>query len=229
MAEPMPEYIRMPDARIGASYDWKMIDAAGRIGVFEIKTVDTFVFKNNWHEEEGVGLTAPDHIETQLQHQIHVSDYEWGAIGVLVGGNTPKVLIRERDRAVGAAIEAKVREFWKSVEAGQPPAPDFARDAELIRKLHSHAEPGKLYDARGNPVVAHLCERRVAASAAEAAAKKEKEACTAELLTIIGSAEKVLVDGYSFSAGVVAEAPIEAYVRKSYRNIRVTAKKPARV
>lgn len=222
VAEPMREYIRLPGARMGASFDCRMIGADNRIGVFEIKNVDYLVFRSQWAEEDGQ-LTAPDHIEIQLQHQLHVSGYDWGAIGVLVGGNSPRVLIRERDPEVGASLEAKVRAFWRSIEAGTPPPPDFTTDAEFISTLYGFAQPGKLFDARGRQDIAALCELYRRAADDEKAAKGRKDAAKAELLMAIGDSEKVVADGFTISASMVGPAEV-SYTREGYRNFRIYEK-----
>ena len=55
--------------------------------------------------------------------------------------------------------------------------------------------------------------------------KDLKDAAKAEILMIIGDAEKAVVrGGFKISAGMVAEAEIPAYTRKAYRNIRITYK-----
>src|SRR5688572_21020125 len=58
LAEPMKEYIRIIHARMGASFDWRMIDKHGRLGVFEIKNVDFIMFRDQWQDEDGQ-LVAP--------------------------------------------------------------------------------------------------------------------------------------------------------------------------
>lgn len=225
VCEPMREYMRLPDARMGASFDFRMIDESNRIGLLEIKNVDFIQFRDKWLVRADGNIEAPEHIEIQLQHQLHVSGYEWGAIGVLVGGNSPKVLIRERDRVVGDLIERRIRAFWKSLADDQPPPPVYPADAEAVCRLHGYAEPGKVFDAQGDAEIAALCADYQQAGADEKSAKERKDTARAQILTKIGDAERVLAAGFSVSCGVVGEAEIPAYTRKAYRNFRVTTKK----
>lgn len=217
--------------RIGASFDYEIVGttpsspfatmyAEHGPGNLEIKNIDGMVYRQQWQDDE-----APAHIEIQVQTQLEAIDRNWSLIGALVGGNRLVQLTRLRDREVGRGLRKAADLFWSSIDANAPPTPDFARDADLLRQIYRHAEPGQLLDARGNDTIRSLCEKRAAAAAAESAAKDEKDACTAELLTMIGTAEKVLVDGFNFSAGVVAETLVPAYVKKSYRNIRITTKR----
>src|SRR5262249_54009822 len=104
-----------------------------------------------------------------------------------------------------------------------PPA-DMPEDAETIRRLYNFAEPGKLADLRGNEAVTAICQRYKDAGDDEKAAKDRKDVARAELLQIIGDAEKALVDGFSVSAGMIGPTRIE-YDRAGYRDFRIYAKK----
>lgn len=233
-------FVTHDDVRMGASFDFEIIgtmvgheDVKDRRlldmyeefgpGILEIKNVDWLVWKNTW--VSGDVPEAPAHIEIQLQAQMECMDREWGAIAALVGGNDYYLIIRRRDRAVGAALRKKVAEFWASIEAGNPPPPVMPQDAAFIVKLYHYAEPGKLLDARGDAEIASLCEEYAAAGKDEKSAKDRKDSARARLLERIGDAEKVMVDGYSVSAGMVGPAWVEAYERAGYRGFRVTAKK----
>lgn len=220
--------------RMGASFDFEIVGLSDTCrdsvlrelyekhgpGVLEVKNVDGLVYKKDWPEGE-----APAHIEIQAQAQIESIDRNWSAICALVGGNRIELLIRMRDREVGAAMRAAVDRFWKSIADNKPPAPDFLLDADLIRKAYGLAEPGKLFDGRGNERVRELCRQYAEATAQQKTLKDTKDACAAELLTIIGSAEKALVDGYSISASMRAGYHVDAYDVDARRDFRITAKK----
>lgn len=225
VCEPMKEYMRHDKSRMGSSFDFRMIDDSNRIGVFEIKNVDFIQFRNTWLVNEDGSIEAPEHIEIQLQHQLEVCGYEWGAIGVLVAGNDPKVLIRNRDAEVGAAIRKRVDAFWATVISGDEPAPEYPQDAHMVCELHQYAEPGKVFDAQGDANIAALLAQYHQAGKDEREAKERKDTAKAKLLEVIGDAEKVLADGFTVSAGVVSATIVPAYERKGFRNFRVTAKK----
>ena len=229
---PRPEYERLTDVRMGSSFDYKawrfepQDDITVNPGMLEIKNVDFLAFRDNWTIGENGEIEAPPHIEIQLQHQLHVSGYTWGAIGVLVGGNKPHVLIREYDPAVGKGIEQKIREFWYSIDAGKEPEPFYPDDAKFVQSLYGYAEPGKILDARDDDEIATLCHDYAEASKREKLAKEDKDIAKAKLLEVIGNAEKVLASGFSISCGIVA--PTEYTVKRDgYRNFRITTKKAA--
>jgi putative phage-type endonuclease len=234
-AAPLNAFCTLEDCRLGASFDWqihgvndrKIDDSSLRIlfgrlgmGLLEIKNVDSLIYKNKWEDDE-----APPHIELQLQTQLECSGHEWGVIAALVGGNTPRILIRERDKEVGRAIRFKVREFWRNLDAGILPPADMPEDADTLRRLYNYAEPGKLFDAQNNAEITNLCVEYKQASDDEKAAKDRKEVARAYLLEKIGDAEKVLANGYSISAKMIAPTWVEAYERAGFRDFRIHTKK----
>lgn len=233
------------ESGMGASFDYEIIGIKEEVevedkvlqgmyrdlgpGILEIKNVDYWVYKNSWVTDDKK-LEAPAHIEIQVQAQLHTIERSWAAIGVLVGGNTLKMLIRERDPAVGERLEKAVQTFWRRVRSNKPPEIQLPQDAELISHIYNFAEPGKVLDAQSESEAAVEIERLVKeyddASAFVKAHENRKKAAKAALLGLIGDSERVLCrDGYTISAGVVSAAQIPAYTREAYRNFRVTKKK----
>jgi len=231
----LPDYGRVMPLKMGSSFDFEIdvgVPGMDGRGILEIKKVDSLVYRDNWTE-----TTAPDHIELQVQHQLEVIDREWAAIGVLIGGNETRVLIRKRDREIGAMIRQRVSQFWESVVLGQPPAPDFSVDADFVSRLYGYAEPGKVFDARGvdGVDVSNLVLEYQDALQAENDAVEVKEICKAKILTAVGDHETILGDGWRVNTAVVADNPGEVVTeewlgrvvgaRKGYRGFRVTKQK----
>ncbi len=222
----MIEYMRLPHQRIGASFDWRLSNSENDDDdtLLEVKNVDGLAFRDGWTETE-FGVEAPAHIELQVQHQMLVSGLRHAIIGALVGGNRVVLLRRDFDADVGRGILAACAEFWQSIDENRPPAPDFSRDIDAIKRIYDYAEPGKLH--AGDAHVDELLASYHAAGRSEAAAKLAKDTARAELLTIIGDAERVESSGFKASCGVVGATRIEAYDRPAYRNFRVTPRKQA--
>lgn len=233
---PMKQYMRRTDAPMGASFDYEIIgvtDAridderlrvlfgAHGVGVLEIKNVDARVFSSSWTTDGEP--EAPEHIEIQVQHQLHVCGYGWACIAALVGGNTLEIIPRLRDAEMGAALQARIEKFWLDLGAGILPPIELPADADIIRKMHAYAEPGKLLDAREDAEIAALCAEYAEAGNAAKVAEDRRKSAAAQLLQRIGDAERVLVKGYTISAGMVAPAHVE-YERAGYRNLRITKK-----
>ena len=231
---PMKEYMRDPDARMGSSFDF-VITSLGEPAHLEIKNVDYLAFRDGWIEHDDGSMEAPEHIEMQVQHQMAVSGFKRSFIGCFVGGNRGVVIERQRDEDVIRAIRAKVAAFWKTVDAGEEPDPVMPDDADAVIRLNQYAEPGKILDASSDEEIAQLVDTYRNRQAAKKNAEEDAEVAKAALLKAIGDAEKVLLPGYTISAGMIADTPptlITAEMvgqtyggRKGYRNMRINARK----
>lgn len=242
----MNEYIRNPEERAGSSFDFSIeetfLDGAvdrcfddlvekGVIseeqnrpkccGLLEIKNVDSLQFRDGWIVHEDGQIEAPLHIEIQVQHQLMVSGRTFCHIGALVGGNDLKMIYREPNKKIFASIRSKIAAFWASIDANQPPKPNFAQDAAFISKLYGYADPGKIMNLSGNDLILAKAQEYKRLGDAEKKAKEERAAIKAELLTIIGDAEKAEGDGFKISASMVSGGPV-SYVREGYRDFRIT-------
>lgn len=233
-----PKFATLDECRLGASFDFAITgvndapcdDQRLRImfgkygnGLMEVKNVDRLIFMNEWTDTD-----APAHIELQIQVQMMCYGARWGAITAMVGGNTAHVLVRELDDEVAASIISKIDDFWDDLSLGVMPPASYPEDAEVIRRLYNYAEPDKVFDAQTDTRVAELCAKYVQAGAAMKTAEDEKNTLRAELLQIIGDAERVLVPGYSFNAAMRAPTEVKAYMRAGYRDFRVTRKKESK-
>ena len=152
---PLKEYMRNPDARMGSSFDF-VITSLGEPVHLEIKNVDYLAFRDGWIEHDDGSIEAPEHIEMQVQHQMAVSGFKRAFIGAFIAGNRGVVIERERDEAVIAAIQAKVADFWRTVDASEEPTPVMPGDAEAVIRLNQYAKPGKILDASGDANIAAL-------------------------------------------------------------------------
>ena len=241
------EYMRVPEYRMGASFDFQIIGiepdwmlneygdttlrnlwAAHGDGLLEIKNVDSLIFRNEWHI--GEEPEAPAHIEIQLQQQGFVSGLTWGVIAALEGGNRLHLIPRFSDAAVAMRLTYRVSEFWGNLERGIYPSPTHPDDNWIIKKLHAFAEPGKLMDATGDKAPQGMLEqiaRYQQCARIERAAKDRKETAQAQLLKMIGDHERVLTDTATISCGSVAACDM-AYRREAYRGWKITPKKAAK-
>lgn len=223
-------YMRNKELRIGASFDFDLIiknpntgeDEYG-YGLAEVKNVDGLVFKNGWIVE-GDYIEAPAHIELQAQHQMLCSGLPFNYILSLIGGNRGEKLYRTPNQKIFDAIIRESQLFWKSIEDNIEPEPSEV-DADFISSLYNVSDSEKILDARGDKTISALAAYYKTCQQEESDAEKRKKMAKAKLLPLIGTASKVLVDGgYSISAGMVAEAEIESYTRKSYRRFSINGK-----
>lgn len=200
----------------------KVITSASDI--LEIKNVDSLIFRNTWEKDDDGKIVAPLHIEIQAQFQLLVSDRKVCYIGVCIGGNHIELLKRDRNEKIIAGILQKVKAFWQSIEDNIPPEPNFETDSEFIAGLYGYAEPDKLMDASENQQIADLASEYKKYATEQKEAKAKKKGVKAELLTLIGTAEKVLGNMFSISCGTVGPVHVE-YDRKGYRMFKVNWKK----
>jgi predicted phage-related endonuclease len=244
-------YATHPDCRIGASFDYEVVGikqepnpagegmveapAANPLlqqmyrdlgpGVLEIKNVDRLIFRNQW-EAEGGQLEAPPQFEIQVQHQLEaVQTRKWAAIGVLVGGNEALLVVRDRDPEFGARIVEKVNTFWTNLGRGILPPVTLPQDIEAIRHLYLASKPGKIYDGNQDHELAALCVEYGEAAALAKGYEESRKSVGARILMKIGDAERAVTPGFSISAGTTPETWVERYLRKAYRNMRITAVK----
>lgn len=230
----MEAYMRIPELRLGSSFDYRIDESEHGKGLLEIKNVDAIQFARNWIERDDGSLEAPEHIELQVQHQLEVADVDYAYLVALVGGNTTKVAFRKRDRQIAAMVRAKAQQFWASIDSNTPPKPDFKADSGFITKqLRGHATEGLVVQA--DVGLDQLLQRYRALQAAVANAEKEVEAVKAEILMLIGDASKVIAPSGTLSCGLTKGSPgtlitpdlVGTYVgaRSGYRSFRFTQAK----
>jgi putative phage-type endonuclease len=233
---PMKEYVRVPESRIGSSFDFRILTHLPADGeqrrdldtdaILEIKTVDVLAFRNGWTIEDDY-VEAPAHIELQVQHQMLVSGLRRAYIGVLIGGNRIEVIERSADEEVHRAILGKAREFWQSIADGRAPDPVMPDDAAAVIRMHQYAEPGKLLDAREDAALADRLMRYHQLGSDIKRLQEDRDVLKAELLQRIGDHEKVITAVGNISAGMVGPAEV-SYTREPYRNFRFTPSKAAK-
>lgn len=218
------QYERIPEKRLGASYDFTIVEGAEGTGLLEIKNVDPQVIRNEWIVD-GDDVEAPPHIEMQVQHQLLVSGLPYAYIGALVGGNRGVLIRREPASKILESIIERTEEFWRSVDANEPPKPDFTKDAEFLRSLYQSVNPGKIADLAEDNEFTILAKEYTAAVALEKETEGRKKAIQAQILAKIGDAERAKGNGFNVSAGTVKATTVPSFERDAYRGFRLTWKK----
>lgn len=191
-------YIAHPTVEgMGASLDYEVATDDGWLPL-EIKNVDFMVWRDEWLHD-GDAHEPPEHIDIQIQHQISCTESPYAMLGVLVGGNTLHLIRRDRHEGIVAAIKAKVVAFWKSIADGIEPDIDAADDLDALLRVRT-ATDGSTIDLRGDSQLEGLLADWAAANAIEGEASLRKDICRAEILGLIGHAEKVVLQGGSINA-----------------------------
>ena len=211
-------YSMLPDLALGGSLDYEIVAHERGPGVLEIKTADWLVAKG-WQDAE-----PPLSYQLQIQTYLACTGRKWGCIAVLVGGNDLRLFEFERRLQTVDLIKNAVAEFWQSIADNKPPPPDFARDSATLARLYATVEPGKVVDMTDSNHLHELIWAYQQNAAYAKTAETAKRAAKAEILTLIGDAEKVICGPATISAKTVAGVDI-AYHRADYRDFRVHEKK----
>lgn len=227
-------YMRDSEARIGSSFDFEIKSLTQGPGILEIKNVDSLAYARNWIDDGDGNIEAPEHIELQIQHQMEVIGYEWCALVALVGGNTQKVIYRNRDKDIGLDIRSKSKAFWNRVEANRAPSADYTRDAEfIIKQLRGYADETLIMEA--DQALEDLIKQYQFVTKEASDLDKIRDQYKAEILDKIGSASKVNTSIGTLSCSMTKDSPgtlitpemIGTYYggRKGYRAFRFNQKK----
>lgn len=197
----------------GATLDYEIVNHPDGAGDLEIKAADKFAFADFWSDG------PPLQYLLQHQHQLATTGRDWGAIGVLVGGNRPEVFALKRHDDTIGRLEDAVGAFWASVHEGKEPEPDFARDLEALKALSLNAGKGTPWerDEALVPQLTELCVRYKIARAGETVAETEKKTIAAEILHIIGAATKATLDDFTISAPFIDATVVKEHSKKAHR------------
>lgn len=198
-------YMRDLDARLGSSFDFQIDSSSDGPGILEIKNVDWLQYRQKWIDDGAGNIEAPEHIELQIQHQMEVSGHNWCALVALVGGNEQKIILRNRDRAIGQDIRAKVTKFWQSIDANAAPSPDYSADAEfIIKQLRADADAGLV--AMSDAGLDELIERYAFLTRSVKEQEGIKDATRAQILERIGKASKIVSPLGTISCGTTKDS-----------------------
>jgi putative phage-type endonuclease len=213
-------YERLPEFRIGASFDFTILGMPEGEGLLEIKNVDPMTIRDDWIVE-GDELEAPPHIEMQVQHQLLVTGLPFAFIGALVGGNRTVLIRREPAPTVINAMLTKIQDFWKTIEANEAPRPNFSKDAAFVTKLNQAVKSGTVLDVAGNEEIEMLAAQYAQCRRVITEHEAERDEIKARLLEKIGDAEKVKGRNFTINAGAVKSSKVEAHERPGYRGFRL--------
>lgn len=186
---------------LGCTLDREALDRARGLGCLELKTVDWLVRKRTW------GAEPPPHILLQLQAQLAVTRYRWGAVAALVGGNELRIWEYEARPKVIAEIEKRVRAFWVSIRENKPPAVDGSPStADTLAALYPDASAPPI-DLRADNELPEACAGFLRAREARQAAEREERQYSNLIRAKVGDAEAAMVNGYTVRATAVAAIP----------------------
>ncbi|MEY4951802.1 MAG: hypothetical protein RL299_226 [Pseudomonadota bacterium] len=189
-------YYRDPEKRIGATPDFIVTCPRRGRGVVQVKSVEQGVYRRKWITEDGEP-EAPLWIALQATLEAHLVGARWAAVAPLVIGFGIDMPVIDIPLVPGMieAIEDETAAFWAMVEEDREPTADYARDADLIDRLHPYNDPGHEVDLTADNRIPDLIdarrraqEQRRAADAAisEIDAEVKSKMCAATVAHIAG-------------------------------------------
>lgn len=152
-------------------------------GVLECKTGNAFQ-DQEW-EKEG----PPIEYLIQLQDYLHITGKPWGSIAVLIGGQKFRFWDYDRNDRFCKEMEKELVEFWRMVEAKEPPEVDGSDScAEALYKLYPQHREGKVITLPEEAI--ELTNRLRAIDDSLDALNEERSSLRNQMKAWIGEAEK---------------------------------------
>ena len=159
--EAATEYLRDPDLKIGATPDFYIKGDPRGLGVLQAKSVAPSVYAREWND----GKEVPLWIILQAVQEAMLAEADFVVIAaLLVDAHNMEVAIHDigpRNLMAEEKIKSAVKEFWRCVDAGIEPDPDYARDADTVKALwRAERDPAAEVDLSGNNRIPELLAER---------------------------------------------------------------------
>lgn len=197
-------YLRDPDARMGATPDAYAVDPERKgFGVVQVKSVSPRAFKRNWMDEDGEA-EPPLYVLVQTIQEAHLAGASWAAVLALVIDDG--IRVRLFDVPIHAGIIKRLREetakFWKSIEANEPPDPDYGRDGTLLAGVYAD-DNGREIDLSADNMLPALLDEREAIKCRMRADKARVDEIDAEVIAKLGDYERGFLPGWTIKRPLV--------------------------
>lgn len=206
----MDEYIRIPELRIGSSFDFEIVCPKRGLGILEIKAVDYAQFKEKWEQDE-----APAHIEVQVQHQLMTAgdQYNFVDVGAFYSVYDHHLLSFEPDREFHSGLRNAIAKFWYDVENGNKPEPDYYRDSDLIKSMYD-INDDEYADYTKDEKISLLCKKYMRLKGEEKGIKKDIKATQAEIMETLGGKKGGFTQDHKISIIEVKDSPAKIITKE---------------
>jgi predicted phage-related endonuclease len=128
-----------------------------------------------------------------------LADAAFAAIGLLVVVDfawDTYIVELPRHRSTEHKLRVAVHSFWQALSAGQVPALDHHRDADLVKLMYPREIEGSIIDLTRDNRASWLCEERERQADIIREAEEAKSAADTELKAKLGDAEAALIAGW---------------------------------
>lgn len=156
-------------------------------GILECKTANAFKL-DDWQ-----GGKVPENYYYQVQHYLGVTDYQYGYIACLIGGNTFRYTRIERNEEVIQYLRDAATDFWNTYVIPQiMPEPNHL-DRYAITSLYPNHTEENFHHLKGEEYV--LIEQLLQARKASKQAKASEELARNRVTSLMGIAEAIYYEG----------------------------------
>lgn len=180
-------YYRDTEIGLGATPDVLLRCPKRGLGVLQIKSVESSIFRQKWRDPDTRSIEPPLWIAVQASVEAYLTGAKWAMIGALVVGHGIELHTVEVPIIPGVAerIREETVAFHALLASGEHPDPDWGRDGAVIERMYSADDGGEIDLSRDNRVD-ELIAAHAAATAAIKDAEGHKEAIRAELKAKLG-------------------------------------------
>ena len=150
-------YYRDTDLSLGATPDYWIEDDPRGLGVLQCKTALPSIYERDWTAER-----PPLYTILQGQTEAILTQAKFAVVAVLVDDFNKDLHIYDMElhEATWQKIRNAVQQFWRDIDEGKQPGPDYNLDRDLLPLLMPHEVPHKTIDlSTDNEVMAGLAER----------------------------------------------------------------------
>lgn len=221
--QPASVYLHVPELRLGATPDYfgTRPESSG-LGNIQCKVIARPVFEREWE-----GGHAPLKYQLQSLTEAMLLGASWNCVAALVIDTfSAELVVDEVPRHAGA--EARIRElvaqFWKMLDEGRQPPPNFKLDSDLIKVLHPKGGQEPPVDLSGNNRFPALAEERLGLIAARRILIEKLDAIDTEICAALGDHDAGEHPDYNVSWKLQHRAEYVSPAA-SYRVLRVSRKK----
>lgn len=220
-------YLRDAKARLGATPDaYVYIPGRPGFGVLQLKSVEPSIFKAKWLTEQQT-VEPPLWIAVQAEIERYLSKANFAMVGVVRAGfgiecsaipipGTPGLIDK---------IKLLTTDFWRMVDAGKRPDPDYEKDGKLLEAMWASGGNSAILDLENDNHLVDLADEKERLASEKTAIEKRQAAVKAEIMHKLGGAAAAkIADGRLITAKKVEKA---SYTVKpsSYVLINVKAAK----
>lgn len=216
-------YYRNPAIRIGATPDAfvEIPDVVGA-GNLQIKTASERSFREQWLDPDTQEITPPLWICVQAINEAKLTGCTFTKVALLVITWDARLKLQVLDvplhDRLWTRLKVAVAEFWKLVESGVEPDPDWSRDVAAVIDVHRETLPFRK-DLTGDPEIDLQCDIFLAEGKTVRSARERGERARAGILQRLGTAEAAFTSRWNIAA------PVN---QRGVRALRITPKEQFR-